>query len=413
MAGIHRLSARSVAAMKTPGVYADGGGLYLQVTLGAHSALRRSWLVRYRAPDGRRREMGLGSAESMDLADAREAARIARKQASAGVDPIEARASARAQAAASRAGVMSFRRCAEAYLAAHASTWKNAKHREQWRSTLETFAYPVLTDRPVADIGADLVMQVLDPIWLTKNETARRLRGRIEAILDWAQVRGYRKGDNPARWRGHLQKALPMIKKSLRVQHHPALPFAEIPDFMQKLASQDGVSARALEYCILTATRTGETIYARWDEIDLNQRIWVIPATRMKIPREHRVPLSAPAVAILRDLQAKLGAPPDAAAFVFPSRRKGQCLSNMALLMTLKRMSRDDLTTHGFRSSFRDWAAETTDTPHEVAEAALAHAIGNQSEAAYRRGDLFDKRRRLMDAWGQYCSPTLAIARTG
>jgi len=301
----------------------------------------------------------------------------------------------RQRAAAARAKAITFRQCTEAYLATHTSTWKNAKHRWQWKNTLEIHAYPAFGDTPVSKIDVGLVIGVLERIWLEKHETATRLRGRIEAILDWVAVRGYRKGDNPARWRGHLQKALPTIKKSLRVRHHPALPFKDVPDFMQKLAKQDGISARALAFCILTATRTGETINARWAEIDLERRVWVIPAVRMKIPREHRVPLSAHALAILRALRTTLAREPDSAEFVFPSRRRDQPLSNMALLMTLKRMSRGDLTTHGFRSSFRDWAAERTDFAGEVAEAALAHAVGDKVEAAYRRGDLFGGVRGL------------------
>ncbi len=411
MAGIHRLSARTVATAKALGLHADGGGLYLQVTRGGDGALKRSWVLRFTAPDGRRREMGLGAAAFIDLAAAREAALAARKQAIGGVDPIAARAGARAKAIASRAKMLTFRQCAEAYLASHESSWKNVKHRWQWENTLQVHAYPIFGNLPVTEIDAALVMAVLDPIWLTKTETASRLRGRIEAILDWAQVRGLRKGDNPARWRGHLQKALPTIKKSLRVQHHPALPFAEMPAFMAKLAAQDGVSVGALGFCILTATRTGETIYARWAEINLDERVWIIPAARMKIPREHRVPLSTAAIAILRGIHVNLRDDPGSADFIFPGRRNGASLSNMALLMTLKRMGRSDLTTHGFRSSFRDWAAERTDFPREVAEAALAHIVSNQVEAAYRRGDLFDKRRKLMDAWGQYCAPSPSIVR--
>jgi integrase len=232
------------------------------------------------------------------------------------------------------------------------------------------------------------------------------LRGRIEAILDWATVRGHRSGDNPARWRGHLQKALPAVKRSLRVKHHPALPFAEISDFMRRLRAQAGVSARALEFCILTAARTGETIHARWAEVDLGKGLWVVPATRMKIPREHRVPLSSAALSILRAQRREIESEPDPTAFIFPGRAGG-ALSNMALLMTLKRMGRTDLTTHGFRSTFRDWAAESTDFPREVAEAALAHAVGNAVEAAYRRGDLLDKRRALMEAWAAHCGRTI------
>lgn len=403
MAGIHRLSARAVATAKAPGLYADGGGLYLQVTRGRDGTPRRSWLLRYSAPDGRRREMGLGPASLISLSDVRRAALAARAQAKAGIDPIDARSGEKAKAAASRTKAMTFRECADAYLASHASSWKNAKHRWQWANTLEVHAYPVFGDTRVGDVDVDLVMRVLDPIWLTKTETATRLRGRIEAILDWAAVRGHRKGENPARWRGHLQKALPTIKKSLRVKHHPALPYSEMAQFMKQLAKQAGVSARALEFCILTSTRTGETIHARWNEIDLTCRVWTIPAERMKIPREHRVPLSSAALHILADVGS--GTQPDD--FIFPGLRAGRPLSNMALLMTLKRMGRGDLTTHGFRSTFRDWSAESTDFSPEVAEAALAHAVSNQVEAAYRRGDLLDKRRQLMEVWGTYCIPAL------
>ncbi|MEZ5962014.1 MAG: tyrosine-type recombinase/integrase [Hyphomonadaceae bacterium] len=402
MAGIHRLSARAVATVKTPGLHADGGGLYLQVTLGADGAVRRSWLLRFTAPDGRRREMGLGSAELVGLCDARDAALAARKQVAAGVDPIAARTAHRAEVRAKRKP-MTFRECADAYMESHAAGWKNAKHRWQWRNSLELYAYPVFGKAGVDAIDVNQVVEILDPIWTTKTETASRLRGRIEAILDWAAVRGHRKGDNPARWRGHLQKALPVIKKSLRVKHHPALPYAQMPSFMSELGTVPGISARALEFCILTATRTGETIHARWEEIDLNAGLWIIPAARMKIPREHRVPLSAAALALLRSLNVSATNEND---FIFAGRKPGAALSNMAMLMTLKRMRRNDLTTHGFRSSFRDWAAEKTDFPREVAEAALAHSIGSQVEAAYRRGDLFDKRRALMDAWADFCAHT-------
>lgn len=246
MAAIHRLRARAAATAKAPGLYADGGGLYLRVTHGCDGKPRRSWVLRYNAPDGRRREMGLGPADIVGLADARETALAGRKQAKVGVDPIEARKQARGASATARAKSMTFRQCAEAYLATHASSWKNAKHRWQWQKTLEVYAYPIIRDTPVGEIDFTLVMAVLDPIWLTKTETASRVRGRIETILDWARVRGYRRGDNPARWRGHLQKALPTIKESLRVRHHPALPFAEAPDFMRKLVAQDGKRASRL-----------------------------------------------------------------------------------------------------------------------------------------------------------------------
>jgi len=380
-----------VATLKAPGLHADGGGLYLQVTTGADGGVKRSWLLRYAAPDGRRREMGLGSAALVSLSDARDAALAARKQAKSGVDPIADRDAQRAAARAQRKP-MTFKQCAEAYMESHAAGWKNAKHRWQWRNSLELYVYPAFGSTAVGAIGIDHVMKVLDPIWATKTETASRLRGRIEAILDWAAVRGYREGDNPARWRG--------------VKHYPALPFADLPAFMAKLRTQAVTSARALEFCILTATRTGETIYARWKEIDLNEGVWIIPAARMKIPREHRVPLSAAALSVLRELAPGL----DGDAYVFVGRGPGKPLSNMALLMTLKRMGRGDLTTHGFRSTFRDWAAERTEFPGEVVEAALAHVVANQVEAAYRRGDLFEKRRPLMQAWCDYAQ--LATAKT-
>lgn len=395
MASIQRLSAKRVTTVDQPGLYADGGGLYLQVTHGADRKPRRSWI--YTAPDGRRREMGLGSARLVGLSAAREAALAARRQASSGVDPVDARLEARTEASAKQALTMTFRKCAEAYMTTYASSWKNVKHRWQWQNTLDVHVYPVFGDHLVDKVDVALVTRVLDPIWLTKTETATRVRGRIEAILDWASVRGYRAGENPARWRGHFQKALPNLKKAVRVRHYPALPFAETPDFMRKLEAQPGVSARALEFCILTAARTGETIHARWSEIDLEGRAWVVPAQRMKMGREHRVPLSTAARNVLENLAGT------ASDYVFPGQRPGRPLSNMALLMTLKGMGRPDLTTHGFRSTFRDWTAEQTDYPREVAEAALAHAIGDAVEAAYRRGDLFEKRRDLMESWSQYC----------
>lgn len=395
-----------MATLKAPGLHADGGGLYLQVTVGADRGVKRSWLLRYAAPDGRRREMGLGSAALVGLSDARDAALAARKQAKSGVDPIADRDARRAAARAQRKP-MTFKQCAEAYVESHAAGWKNAKHRWQWRNSLELYVYPAFGNTAVGAISIDHVMKVLDPIWANKTETASRVRGRVEAILDWAAVRRYRQGDNPARWRGHLQKALPAIKKSLRVKHYPALPFADLPAFMAKLRAQPGLSAKALEFCILTATRTGETIYARWKEIDLAASVWIIPAARMKIPREHRVPLSAAALSVLRDLAAES----DSNAYVFSGRGPGEPLSNMALLMTLKRMGRGNLTTHGFRSTFRDWAAERTEFAGEVVEAALAHVVANQVEAAYRRGDLFDKRRQLMQAWSDYAQHATATTK--
>jgi integrase len=294
---------------------------------------------------------------------------------------------------------MTFRQCAEAYIEAHRPSWKNAKHAAQWPSTLETYVYPVFGDSPVQAVDVGLIMRVLEPIWKTKTETASRLRGRIESILDWAAARGFRQGDNPARWRGHLRHLLPPRSRVQKVKHHAALPYREIGTFMKLLREQEGTSALALEFLILTMARTGEVIGATWEEIDLSAGIWTIPAVRMKAGKEHRVPLSEPALAILRRLETgKQGK------FVFPGGKPGKALFNRAMFMLLGRLGRSDLTVHGFRSTFRDWAAESTNFPREVAEQALAHSLQDKVEAAYRRGDMFEKRRGLMKAWAGFCS---------
>jgi integrase len=293
---------------------------------------------------------------------------------------------------------MTFDGCAAAYIDAHKTGWQNAKHRDQWRNTLTSYASPMFGSLPVQAVDVGLVMKALESIWQTKPETASRLRGRIEAVLDWAKVRGYREGENPARWRGHLDKLLPAPSKVRKVEHHPALPYDELADFVAALRSQEGVAARALGFLILTAARTGEVIGSRWDEVDLEEKIWVVPAARMKAGREHRVPLSEAAAAVLEQMKQIRESD-----FVFPGGKKGKPLSNMAMLAVLKRMDRGELTAHGFRSSFRDWAAERTNYPHEVAEMALAHTVGDKVEAAYRRGDLFQKRRQIMEAWARFC----------
>lgn len=394
----YRMTASMIARSKEPGLYSDGGGLYLQVTTGVDGTPRRSWVFRYRTISGKAREMGLGSALDVSLADARQATDLARKRVRSGGDPIAERRADRVRAIAEAARAMTFRQCAEAYIEAHADAWKNPKHRQQWSRTLETYAYPVFGSVGVVDVDVAMVTKVLDPIWSTKTETASRVRGRIESVLDWAAVRGYRKGENPARWRGHLQKALPARSKVQKVRHHSALPYAEVPRFVTHLKRSESVSARALEFLILTATRTGETVGARWSEIDLPNTLWTIPAERMKAGREHRVPLSPQAVGILTDLRLLRSE-----VWVFPGL-KGRALSNMAMLQQLTRtMKRSDLTVHGFRSTFRDWAAEETNYAREVAEAALAHVVGDKVEAAYRRGDLFEKRRGLMRDWAAYC----------
>lgn len=293
---------------------------------------------------------------------------------------------------------MTFDACAAAYIEAQEAAWRNPKHRQQWRNTLSTYASPVFGSLPVQAVDVGLVMKCLEPIWTTKPETASRLRGRIESILDWAAVRGYRRGDNPARWRGHLDKLLPARGKIRQVEHHSALPYSEIAEFLTALRAEEGVAARALEFLVLTATRTGEVIAARWDEVHLKEKVWVVPAVRMKAGREHRVPLSAAALAVLQQMrEAREGE------FIFPGGKAGRPLSNMAMLKVLRRMDRADLTAHGFRSTFRDWAAERTNFPREVAEMALAHTVSDKVEAAYRRGDLFQKRRQLMEAWARSC----------
>jgi integrase len=296
---------------------------------------------------------------------------------------------------------MTFKESAAMYVASHRAGWRNPKHAAQWQATLATYAEPVIGGLSVQAIDTALVLKVLEPIWTTKPETAGRVRGRIESILDWAKARGYRAGENPARWRGHLDKLLPGRSKVRRVEHHAALPYAELPGFLVSLREQEGIAARALEFAILTAARTGEVIGARWSEMDLVGKNWTLPAARMKAGREHRVPLSDRALAILREMQPHRQAED---AFVFPGGKNRRPLSNMAFLMLLRRMGRGDVTVHGFRSSFRDWAAERTKFPAEVAEMALAHTVSDKTVAAYNRSDLYERRRRLMAAWTTFCS---------
>jgi len=383
-----------VSKKKKPGCYADGLGLYLQVAAGGS----KQWLFRFMR-DGRARKMGIGATHTVSLAEARDEALRCRKLLHDDIDPIEERKKRKAEARLAEARSMTFRQCAEQYIRDHESSWKNAKHAGQWPSSLEAYAFPVFGNFPVSEIDLPLILRAVKPVWHTKPETASRVRQRIETVLDWATTSGYRKGDNPARWRGHLENLLPPRGKVRRVEHHPALPYADIPDFMAKLRGMDGVSARALEFAILTATRTGETLKAQWSEIDLDSKMWTLPAARMKAGKEHRVPLSDRARKLLADLPREKGNE-----HVFIGAKTGRPLSDMSLLMTLRRMGREDLTTHGFRSTFRDWAAEQTAYPNHVVEQALAHTIGDKVEKAYRRGDLFEKRRRLMADWARYCS---------
>jgi len=388
---IGRLTALKITHARKPGMLADGDGLYLQVS----SATSKSWIFRY-GYNGKQREMGLGPVNGVSLAVAREKARHCRAQLSDGIDPLAARQVERARADTDNAKTITFDQCAEAFIKAHGDTWKNAKHREQWENTLATYVSPVFGSLPVQAVDVGLVMKALEPIWTVKPETAARIRGRIESVLNWAKARGYRSGENPALWKGHLDNLLPARSKIKKVKHHAALPYDETPSFIKMLRDQAGVAARALEFAILTAARTGEIIGSRWGEVNLVEKVWTVPASRMKGGREHRVPLSNEALAILN--KATRGEPED---FIFLGRNGGP-LSNMALLMLLRRMGYEDLTAHGFRSTFRDWAAERTNFQREVAEAALAHVVGDKVEAAYRRGDLFEKRRRLMGAWCEF-----------
>jgi integrase len=379
-------------------MYGDGGGLYLRVTEDG----ARNWVYRFML-DGRPRWMGLGPLSLYGLQEARGKALDARRLRHEGVDPIDARRTARQRVRLEAAKAVTFKQCAANYIGAHRAAWRNAKHASQWEATLATYAEPVIGALPVQAIDTGLVLKVLEPIWTAKPETASRVRGRLESILDFARVRGHRDGENPARWRGHLDKLLPAHSKVRKVAHHAALAYAELPAFWKSLREQEGTAARALEFLILTAARTGEVIGARWNELDLLDKGWTIPAERMKAHKEHRVPLSARALDILENLSALRPAHDPADAYVFPGGKAGAPLSNMAFLMLLRRMGRNDLTAHGFRATFKTWASERTSFQNEIVEAALAHAIGGKVEQAYRRGDLFDKRGRLMQQWATFC----------
>jgi integrase len=390
---INKLSAIKVRSVTRPGMYGDGAGLWLQVSRSGS----KSWIFRYDF-FGRRREMGLGSCNTVDLALAREKAKACRLVLLEKRDPIEERDKARAEYVHQQAKRVTFDECASAYIAAHRGSWKSAKHAAQWETTLAMYASPIIGVLPVADVDTALIVKVLKPIWTTKTETATRLRGRIESILDWATTHKFRRDENPARWRGHLENLLANPNKIAPVKNHPALPWREIGAFMTELRKRDGVSARAIEFAILTACRSGEVRGARWSEIDLDARLLTIPAERMKAGKEHRVPLSSSAVAILAAIERRDG-------LVFPGRDQDALLSDMSLTSVLRRMGRTDITVHGFRSTFRDWCSEYGKNAfsREVCEHALAHGLPDKVEAAYRRGDLLEKRVVLMQAWADYC----------
>ena len=392
----NKLTARTVESKKVSGYYSDGGNLYLRIT----KSLTKSWAFYY-VKEGKRTEMGLGSIADVSLEQAREKAAELRKQLANGIEPLAEKRQQEHERKLQQAKSMSFQQCADAYINAHKAGWKNPKHLQQWQNTLAQYVFPVFGDLDVKTIDTALITKCLEPIWLSKNETAGRVRGRVESILDWATARKFRTGENPARWRGHLDKLLAKPSKIQNPEHHSALPYSKIHSFLTQLREQEGIAAQCLEFTILTAARTGETIGATWAEIDLDEKIWTIPAERMKAKREHRVPLNSCALAILQNMAAIRFND-----YVFPSNKKG--LSNMAMLTVLKRMERTEITVHGFRSTFRDWAAEMTAYPSEVVEMALAHTIKNQVEAAYPRGDLLGKRSRLMENWAQYCNTPLA-----
>lgn len=393
-ARLNALSATKVAALKEPGRFHDGGGLYLQVQQSPDGTITKSWLFRYQ----REREnwQGLGPLADVSLAKARQAASECREHLRNGRDPIRERDLKVQIARLAATPGKTFAECASEYIEANASAWRNGKHRAQWEATLKTHANPVIGRIPVAAINTDLVLKVLRPIWFDKTETATRIRQRIETVLDYATTLQYRDGLNPARWRGNIENLLPKRAKVAKVEHYAALPFDRINAFVTDLRKQEGVGARALEFLILTAARTGEVVNARWEEVDLKATTWTIPGSRMKAGREHVVPLSARAVAILK-LMREFDSE-----WIFPGHKAGTPLSNMAMLALLRRMERRDIVVHGFRSTFRDWCAESTNYPREVCEMALAHTIKSAAEAAYRRGDLLEKRRLLMSDWQRF-----------
>jgi integrase len=381
---INRLNARAVATITKHGRHADGGGLYLSISPNGG----RRWVFLFRW-HGKPTEIGLGSARNVTLARARELAAQARAKLAEGINPKDA-VRRPLQGA-------TFGEYADRVIEAMRPSWRNSKHAAQWVMTLRDYAAP-LRRLPVDKITTDDVLSVLKPLWNTKPETASRLRGRIERVLDAAKAQGLRSGENPARWRGHLDQLLPKRQRLAR-GHHAAMSYDAVPGFMNDLQARAAVAALALEFTILTTARSGEALGARWNEFDLDRAVWTIPAARMKGGREHRVPLSKRALAIVKATHE--GRDGD---FVFPGQKPGKPLSAIALEMVLRRMKIEDATVHGFRSAFRDWAAERTNFSNEVCEAALAHLIENKVEAAYRRGDLFDKRRKLMEEWASYCA---------
>ncbi len=405
------LGALAVANIRERGIHRVGGVIGLCLNVNMYGG--RSWILRYDVK-GRRRDMGLGAYPSVTLADAKVAARAARAKLAQGIDPINAAHAARSTLQAEQLSSITFSQGATKYIESHEHGWRNAKHAQQWRNTIETFANPVIGNLLLKDVALAHVLSVLEPIWRTKTETANRLRGRIEAVLDWATARGYRTEANPARWKGLLDMLLPAPNKIAKKDHHRAIPYVQMPKVMERLTSQDGIGSAALQFLILTASRSGEVRNAMWSEFDLDNGLWTIPAARMKAGKEHRVPLSEAALALIKHQKAT-----SFCEFVFPSPNRsktntanGAPLSDMTLTAVLRRMG-VDAVPHGFRSTFRDWCAEQTEYANEVAEMALAHAVSNKVEAAYRRGDLYGKRRNLMQDWADYCGKPNLTERKG
>lgn len=389
---IHRLTALQVKQITNPGWYADGQGLYLQVSQSGS----KSWVYRYQKA-GKERRHGLGPYPSVSLENARRGAEFCRQLRAEGNDPIDYKRQLELNRQLENAKGITFKECALAYIDSHKAGWKNRKHESQWRNTLETYAFPIMGNLSVQHIDVGLVLKVLEPIWFEKTETASRVRQRIENILDWAKVRNHRTDENPARWRGHLEKLLPKRTKVQKVKHFAAMPYNELPDYFRSLRKIDTLAAKTLAFTILTATRSNEAREAKWEEIDLKAKAWIIPDERMKAGRPHRVPLTQECIEILNEVKRlKVNE------LVFPGLRKGKPISDAALLKHLKQ-THHELTIHGFRSSFRDWCAEMTNYPGALAEAALAHTLKDKTEAAYQRGDMLDRRRNLMDAWANYC----------
>jgi integrase len=395
---LNRLSAFKVEKAKEPGMHADGGGLYLRIAEGGS----KQWIYRY-VTNGRPRDMGIGPVHVLTLAEAREKAREASKLRLEGIDPIAHKHAQRAAAVVAAASAMTFRECAKDFIRHNEGSWSNAKHRAEWERSLAKYVYPVFGNLPVAAIDTPLVLKVIKPLWGRVPETASRVRGRIENILGYALVHHYRSGDNPARWQGLLEHALPAVTKG---EHFAAMRFTEVPAFMAQLRQQTSVPAKCLEFVVLTAARLGEALGATWGEVDFDNGVWVIPGARMKAGKEHRVPLSAAAIAVLRDMHEVRQSD-----YAFPGAYHGKAIGKNMPLRLLNSITGNGATVHGFRSSFRDWAAERTNFPREIAEAALAHAVPSQVEAAYRRTDFFDRRRRLMDSWSDYCSKPAATGK--